>query len=583
MYSKYYQSELTYLREMGALFGAENPAIAGLLAEHGTDPDVERLLEGFAFLTARIRERVDDSVPEVVHALVELVAPHYLRSIPATTIVQFSPQIAGMQGRQTIPRGAKVASQAVKGTQCQFRTTANTELVPVALEDVDLDITKSAEPAIRLSMRSPAKVAPIVFQDNGIRLFLGIDPAMGGTLLLWLLRYCKGFEVLAQVGGKTRSVEISPDNIKAVGFSEDEALFPWPRMSPQGYRLLLEYYTQPAKFMFVDICGLDRAADLASERFELAFHFDRPPELPSPLTKNQIRLHCSPVVNLFETTANPVRRSAIEHDHLLRAADIEPLHMEVYSVDHVSGVRQGRSDPIDYSPFVDFSHAAGGDARGFYHITRHLSPLDDGVDTYFSIVTAQDVPAVEEEEVFTIELTCTNRFLPLELRAGSICKHVPGSPVGGEFSNPAEVTKPVRPPLGGELYWRLMSHLALNYNTIADANALRALLELYNFQALSDQVAGKANRLKAEGLLEVSSQPSRRMIKGAPLHGVRTTVELDETRMNGTGDAFLFGCILDALFADHITLNAFHETQLKLRGTQEVYAWQPQAGIKRLI
>ncbi len=139
MFSRYYQTELAYLRDMGRLFGQANPTLAAHLTERGMDPDVERLLEGFAFLSARIRERVDDAVPEIVHSLCDLLLPHYLRTIPATTIVEFSTPLGALRGRHVIERGTLLGTQPVQGTSCSFRTTQAVDLLPLAIEQARLD------------------------------------------------------------------------------------------------------------------------------------------------------------------------------------------------------------------------------------------------------------------------------------------------------------------------------------------------------------------------------------------------------------------------------------------------------------
>src|SRR5437868_9433607 len=101
---------------MGRAFGEANPRVAGLLAERGGDPDVERLLEGFAFLTARIRERADAAVPELAHGLCELLLPHYLRPLPAATVVEFTPHARALKARQRVAKGTPLASRKVDST-----------------------------------------------------------------------------------------------------------------------------------------------------------------------------------------------------------------------------------------------------------------------------------------------------------------------------------------------------------------------------------------------------------------------------------------------------------------------------------
>jgi type VI secretion system protein ImpG len=585
VFSKYYQSELTYLRDMGQTFGTANPAIAGLLAERGADPDVERLLEGFAFLTARVRERMDDAIPEIVHLLSELLVPHFLRPIPATSVVEFTPQIGSLRGRHLVARGTPVASIPLQGTACAFRTTADVELVPVVLENVHLDESSARNPRLRLQLSAPEKALPSVFEPGGLRLHLSSDYGIASTLLLWFLRHCAEVHVGPR-GMREGKRVLPPSAVRPVGFSPNEAMLPWPGFSPPAFRLLQEYYTLPAKFLFVDIKGLDAAQEAAAEEFDILFVFDRPPELSAPIGRQSIRLHCAPVINLFNAPAIPIKRSAIEHEQILRPSDVDPAHAEVYSVDSVTGVRSGSGDRINYVPFIDFRHvAASRSDTGYYQLRRCSSPLDGGVDTYFAITTPSSVrvelPPVEE--TFSIELTCTNRFLAGELASGDICEPIAGSPAVATFKNITEVTQPVVPPLGGELHWRLLAHLSLTHGSLAKAENLQALLGLYNFQELAEHAVGRANRLRVESVHGVELQASRRILGGTSVRGARTCIEVTEDKLAGIGDAFLFGCILDELLGEHVSINSYHQLVLRLLPSQREHEWPARAGMKPIV
>lgn len=583
MFSKYYQSELTYLRDMGQTFGRANPAIAGLLAERGADPDVERLLEGFAFLSARIRERMDDAVPEIVHLLADLLTPHFLRTLPATSIVELSPLITSLRGRHLVPRGTPLASVPVEGTACLFRTTADVDLVPVTLDDVRLDDSLARNPMLRLQLTAPDKALGSVFEPGGLRFFLSADYGVASVLLLWFARHVVDVQLCPR--GERRGVSLPAGAVRPVGLDPSQAMLPWPGFSPPAFRLLQEYFTLPAKFLFVDVKGLDAVRDAARDRFDLVFVFDRPPELPATIGRQAMRLHCTPVINLFTAPADPIRRSAIEHEQLLRASDLSPAHAEVYSVDSVVGVRSGRGERAAYVPFVDFRHAAAGQGSPYYQLRRCASPIDGGVDTYFSIVTPRDEPVdpAAADEVFSIELTCTNRFLPGALVAGQISEPTPRSPAVATFRNITEVTKPVVPPLGSELLWRLLAHLSLAHGSLANAETLRAVLGLYNFQEIAAHASGRANRLRAESIRAVEPHPSRRVVGGAPVRGVRTELEVAEEQVAGIGDAFVFGCILDRILGEHVSLNAFHQLLVRLVPSKREYEWPARAGSKTII
>ncbi len=583
MFSKYYQSELSYLRELGREFGRAYPAVAGLLAERSGDPDVERLLEGFSFLTARVRERLDDDVPEIIHTLSDLLLPHYLRTLPACSVVEFTPVAGALRTRQKIARGTELAASPAEGTACRFRTTSDVDLLPVTLQDVVLDQSKPSQPAIRLQLQTHEAGRAAVFHPDGIRIFLHGDAGMSSMLFLWLSHYCRNVSVRGLSAG-SKGVDIGRRAIRSVGFDPENALLPWPKFAPGGYRLLQEYFTLPSKFYFFDIRGLDAFAARAEDRFEIVLHFERPPPLPAQLDKNAVKLHCSPVINLFATDADPIKVDPNAHEYLIRASEIDPRHMEIYSMDRVTGLQAGRTDRKEYRPFFDFLHALSPeDVPAYYRLRRSTSPLDDGIDTWLSIHTPRDVPNNPVEETLSIEVTVTNRALPAQLRLGDISVPAPGSPPFARFKNIAPVSVPVRPPFGKALHWRLVSHLALNYRSLADAEALRSVLDLYNFQAAVDRQAGRANRLRIEAIRSVGTRPVERLVKGVPVRGIGTTIELDEQGFAGEGDLYLFASVVDEVLAAHAGLNTFSELKAKAHPSQAEYQWTAKSGRQTIL
>jgi type VI secretion system protein ImpG len=575
MFSKYFLSELAYLREMGRSFGMANPGVAGMLVERGADPDVERLLEGFAFLTARIRERVDDDVPEMVHVLTDLLLPHYLRPVPASTIIEFTPQVRALRGRSTIPAGVEIAARPLDGTSCVFRTTSDVELLPLTLEEALLDKSSVTSPVLRLFFQAHEQVHSEIFRPAGLRLFIHAELATSALMLLWLLRYCRGVEVRNEYG---KSVQLGPGAIHALGFDRDFRLLPWPRAS-EGYRQLQEYFTLPEKFLFFEVRGLDAARAITDSRFELAFQFERPPPLEARVGQEMFRLYCAPAINLFPASAHPLRHNVLSHDQLLRAEGLEPRHMEVFSVDSVTGLQIGMNERRNYRPFFEFAHASGESAESsFYRLRRAASPIDDGIDTFLSLETPRDVLPSLTEETLSIALTCTNRSLPTRLQVGDVNLPTISSPTNARFKNISPVSRPTRAPLGTELHWRLLSHLAINQQSLGDADVLRRLLELYNFKALTDDLAARATRLRINAVRSVEVKPGIRFLEGTPLRGNRITVAVDETNFLGGGDAFLFGCILDELFASNVTINSFNELGIRLQPSQMEHSWPPRNG-----
>ncbi|HVR72674.1 MAG TPA: type VI secretion system baseplate subunit TssF, partial [Planctomycetota bacterium] len=255
MFNKYYQDELSFLREMGAEFSKLHDKAAPFLGREGTDPDVERLLEGFAFLTGRIRQKLEDELPEVTHALMDLLWPHYLRPIPSMAILQFEALPQAAKEAHRVPRGPEVDSIPVDGTSCRFQTVYEVSMEPLFLERIEMKVSKP--PLLRLNFRVPDGVSLQKVQIPSLRFHLQGEPAVTTALYLCLTRNVERV-VLRAEGGGDKSVTLGPEAVRPAGFHPQQALLPAPPISFEGFRLFQEYFAFVTKFLFVDLTGLER-------------------------------------------------------------------------------------------------------------------------------------------------------------------------------------------------------------------------------------------------------------------------------------------------------------------------------------
>ncbi len=579
MYNTYYQEELAFLRDMGREFAAANPTIAHMLESAGADPDVERLLEGFAFLTGRVRQKLDDEIPELFQSMMSLLWPHYLRPVPSTGVLMFQPQADQLSGVALAPRGTEVESVPVEGTPCRFRTCYDVELAPIEVADVTIDRPMSAEASLRISIRTNGKATLPALQLKRLRFYLAGDAVRAMELYLWVLRYGRYVEL--REPAKNRSLKLLLNTCRAVGFSEDEAILPYPPHSFMGYRLLQEYFTCPAKFHFLEFTGLERLLALEpSERFEIVVPFSRKPEDTLRADKESLKLFCTPIVNLFKHPADGIRVDHQRTQYRVRPGTVgnSPDHYEVYSVDNVVGLVQGQAERRIYPPLYAFQHGREG-ARGVYYNVRLIDAVvGEGTDTYLSFVTADEKNVVPPTETISVELTASNRNLASRLKVGDVNVPTASSPEFAKFRNVTPITRSLRPPLGRGLHWRLISHLSLNALSLASIEALRGILELYNYQAMYDRQAARENILRLEGLVSLEAKPAERLIRGAPIRGMRVHLEMKEDNFAGEGDMYLFASVLNEFFALYASMNAF--TELGVRGTKfgEEYSWPARLG-----
>ena len=585
MYNTYYQEELAFLREMGREFATAHPTVAHMLESAGADPDVERLLEGVAFLTGRVRQKLDDEIPELFQSMMSLLWPHYLRPVPSTGILQFQPAPEQLSELTTIPVGCEVESIPVDGTACRFRTCYDVELAPIEIADAKLDLPMATDAQLRIHVRLTAKLPLKQLKLRRLRVYLADEIVRATTLYLWLRRYARHVE-LRQPGAE-RGVRLSAETIRPGGFAENEAILPYPAHSFMGYRLLQEYFTCPSKFLFIEFTGLERLAQLElTDGFEIVVPFSRRPEDSLRVERDSLRLFSTPIVNLFKHTADGIRVDHTRTQHRVRPSTpgSPPEHYEIYSVDHVIGLIQGEAERREYPPLHAFHHAHGdGNGEIFCQTRLYEAVVGEGTDTYISFVSADQQHVVPPTETISIDLTASNRNLASRLKTGDVSVPTSSSPEFARFRNITPISRSLRPPLGRGLHWRLISHLSLNRLSLTSVEALRGILELYNYQALYDRQAARENILRLEGLVALEARPAERLIHGAPIRGMSVHLDMNEDSFAGEGDMYLFASVLNEFIALYASINAF--TELRVRGTKfgEIYQWKPRLGQQTIL
>jgi type VI secretion system protein ImpG len=577
--SKYYQDEVAYLRDLGAEFARAHPEAAHYVGESSRDPDVERLVEGFAFLTARVRQKLDDELPELTHSLLEMFWPHYLRPFPSSTLLQFEALPQAAKETRTIPRGTPVQSVPVDGTPCRFRTAWDLVLAPFSVESATLRPDAPAQ--LRVRLRLPDGVALSKVRPASLRFHLAGDAVVSRGLHLALCRYLRRVSVQPAAGGN--AVPLPGASVKPVGFGAEEALLPFPVSSFPGFRYLQEYFSFPSKFMFVDVTGLEGLSALGdATSFDLVFELSRVPAGLPPISAAHVLLHCVPAVNLFGHEAEPIRLDQRRVEYRVVPSGQAAAHHEIFTIDKVSGVAAGSARTTEYRPFLRFARGAAGDAR-LYHQRLRPALSGEGSDVFLSILPGGGPGGVPEVETLSIELTCTNRRLPERLNLGDVSVPTAGSPTFAKFRNLVRPSATVPPPLDGDLHWRLLSHLALNYLSLADLDAFRRAVGLYHLRARIDRQAETALRLLLESIKKVSAAPTTRLVRGAPARGVAVELELDEDGAGGEGEAWLFGTVVDEFLGQYVAMNSFSRLQMKLQKCGEVHSWPTRSGSRILL
>lgn len=564
---RYYEAEMRYLREAGKEFAEAHPDRARLLnldRVGDRDPYVERLFEGFAFLTARLRQKLDDELPELTEGLVSLLWPHYLRMIPSLSILEMQPNLVALQKWEELPPGIEVRSDAIgpEAMQCTYRTTQAVQLLPITLSEAGATILHDGRSAIRLRFTIAPEVRRAALAAPSLRLYLHADRPVASALHLALTRQVREIQIRIP-GVRDGALHPLPDGrFAAAGFAADDRLWPKADNAFGGYQLLLEYFTFPEKFLFVDLFGIDLTA-LPEDcpYFEIEAVLDKTFPADLRFSADNVRLFCTPIINLFKLDAEPIRVNHHETEYRVLPVLHHGKHVETYSVESVDALDRATSARIAYVPFSTFRHRGGmlrhEAPERFFH-TRVRQGAKGLYDTWLILGghawdTMEDLP----EETLSLQVTGTNGMLPRKgLREAGINTLSSSARNVGAVRNLAAPTLPLYPPTNDRFQWRVLSHLAPNFLSLMDAEVLRGALALY------DWTDDELNRRRLAGIQQVTHKVLRQISGGAMERGVQIEVTLDSHAFSGEGDLYLFGELLQRFFALYADMNLF--TQLAI-------------------
>ncbi len=414
--------ELSRLRELAAGFADANPALAPLLNGSMTDPDVERLLDAVAFHNDLLERKLKVDFPKLVRQLADIVLPHYLQPIPATTVIGFTPK-PNQEQSVTIPAGTQLSSAPVNGTPCCFTTTVDLDIHPLVLRDATIIQTSGRNAEIRFSLTSTAQSLSH-WQPRSLRLFLAGDRASATELYQLLRLHVTKIVVTPSDGGA--GVTLPPECLKPEGFDDGEVLFPSPLQAFSRYRLIQEYFHLPEKFLFFELSGWERWLHRGEgNHFTVSFELDDVPSVLPRIGQGSFVLHAVPAVNIFPHDADPVHINYHASRYRIRPSGSAPAHYRLLSIDRIRGYCRESCRERTYVPFDLFS--SDNIEAPVYNATREMARGSDDFDTHISVAFPTGVP-FPDKETLSISLTCTNGTLPESLRIGDICVPSPAYP-----------------------------------------------------------------------------------------------------------------------------------------------------------
>jgi type VI secretion system protein ImpG len=573
----YYQQELARLRDLAAGYTTKHPELAAMMSGHPADPSVERLFEGVAFLNANLQQKLDDDFPELIHELTEALHPWNLRPIPATTIVAFTPKADLMQPQQ-IFAGSEVASIAVQGTKCRFKTFFDVTLQPLKLLGAAFSHPAGKPPCINLQCELNG-VGLSNWGAKSLRFFLGAGRPAACDLYLVLLRYLK--RIVISSFDADAVVEIPSHALKSVGFAKDETMLGSETSFLPGHLILQEYFLFHDRFLFLELKDLEACRALGEgRRFEIRFELTACPLVLPQISEESFVLYATPVINLFQHKANPLRFPQGEIRQKLHPAGNDPGHFQIYSVDQITEFDPGSGTKRKYTVQNALHRSTVTDR--LCQLSRSRAPSGDGIDTFISIQHDRNAPP-DFPTRLNIDLTCTNGLLPKHLKVGDIRVPTSTTPESATFSNIKPVTIAASPNMAINRHWKLLSSFSLNYTSLDLIDGLRAILRLYVPERSGNLAIDKANFRKVEALESIEAKPADRLLGSDMYRGYEIRIMLRGDYFSGPGDLYLFSSVLERFLGGYVTQNCFIRLVVEEIGEGYQFEWPARLGDHTLL
>jgi type VI secretion system protein ImpG len=613
---RYFQHELVMNDALRGDFARRHPSLASALGAAGAggaelDPHIQRLLQAIALMNAHTAMRIDASQAWLTEALLHMNYPHYLRPFPSCTIVQFDAESAELgddprEAVTTVPRGTVLLGPVHEGVRCQFRTVYPVTVAPIRLSAAQFGTAANAPVTDRLSPEITHVISLTVETTSStagigasgleqLSLFIDAEPATCAHLhdTIYMSTTCAWLEC-DDAGSWERLSEVP---LRSVGFADDEAILPFQARSHHAYRLLMEYGCFPEKFNFLslDLAQCVRLIPVDCRRVSLHLgvvglrHDSDVAQVLGGLTRQHLRLFCTPAVNLFSKAGCAIELDHTKTEYVLPTDAVQPRAFDIYSIDRVSAIESGadgQANTIEYFPYYSLKHGVAGGRRGNYYFFRRkelLADLSPGYEHAISLVDLDFNPLEVKAATVSIDLTCTNRDLPTRMPFGapngdlSMAKPLGGVPI-------RILRKPTRSHrFSADDSWRLVSHLSLSHHSLVQdgVTSLAELLTLYNLPQ------SPVNARQVSGIVALAAKPARfkwrEGFSTGYIRGVEIRLTLEEQAYAG-GGLHAFIQVLDHFFGLYVHLNSYVQLVVVCQTTgKEILRCAPRSGSRQLL
>lgn len=596
---RYYREELDYLRQLGKLLAREKPHLARFLAEKEGDADVERLFEAFAFLSAGIRQKIEDEFPELTQSLINMLWPNALRPVPSMTVIEYNPLAAKLSAPLLIGRDELICSgsQSQWSTEpsalleespptrpaCHFTLARDIWLQPLFISDVSNN-SSLKKGVIDIAFFTEGHVASSALDLSKVTFWLGNeDNYTRQQLYLWFSEQLMDAEFIA---GDYR-LPLPELWLDSAGFEREEALLPWSKNVYNGFRVLHEFLCYPESFFFFTLRGAPTLPeDFPLKAFTLRLHFAKPLPVDIKLHKHSLRLHCAPAINLFTHPAEPITPDGDTRQYSLQASHRTPEDYDIFQVKSVFSTEEAADNmPIQNSATVELPEFQGFQQQMeyaherktvYWHHQTKTSLFHQGQEHFIAFVHADGSvteSALLKDKALTASLICTNRMHPASLYPGDICVAVDKNPAVASFGNITRPTQPLYPVTDVSLQWSLISCMNLNYLSLLDKEALIQILRTFDLPGIHSSQQTLLAAEKLDAIERMETHPADRLFKGIPVRGLSTTLWIDPTPFGCEGEIYMLGSALSHFFSLYASVHSFHYLKVINTKSQESWLW----------
>ena len=562
-FEQIYLEELERLRELGREFAEDHPTVASYLAGESGDPDIERLLQGFAFLTSLVRRKMDDEIPEFIQDVVNLVGPDIALPMPAVTVLKL-----GLDGKSPsgIPVKAKTefASQKVDDTSCYFLTSWPIVAQPLTLIDVIVQKDLEANNRLSLEMRLDG-MSLVHWTGDVLSVYLSSSYPEAMNFAFGLKQRLKSISIRAVGGGSSH-----PLSIKFPGLDPSISLFDVPQTIFEHLRWVRQFLAFPEKALFFELSGFASwPKPPGLDTFIVDFDFENFDEFPvQKLSTTAFTLNAVPAANVFHAEGTPINVTHLKEGYLVTPLNYNRDQAQVFDVIKVMGRSQGSLGEREFIPASKFYGDGNSEA---YQIITMNGIRADTIDHYMRLPFING--RFDQVSILSPSLRCTNGRLVERIRLGEINLRTPLSPEKVTVSN---VTVPVSasiPNMGSDLMWKIVSHARLGLTAVTDIDTLKEFLNLYIPIGGTEPSRLSAIRRRVSGIESVRIEKTSTLVRGSLINGSEITIQLAGQNYASTGDLYIFGCMLAHLFAGLVELNSFVTVRIQDVMSGGLYEW----------